>query len=144
MLIVNWNQPNTNRNTTRKRNFWHGKLAGAFIALINDTAGPFFSWPDERQEERDMKQPKAQDHIRHTELLKVFAGVQELENALIPNFKTKGKGLFLQTTICKPEACIQMMRRAARSLQGSLTKKQPVSNQAKAKSQKDWGGKKMN
>lgn len=89
-----------------------------------------------------MKQPKAQDHIRHTELLKVFAGVQELENALIPNFKTEGKGLFLQTTICKPEACIQMMRRAARSLQGLLTKKQPVSNQAKAKSQKDWGEKK--
>lgn len=90
------------------------KLAGAFIALINDAARPFFSWPDERQE-RDLKQPKAQDHIRHMELLKMIAGVQEMEDALIPNFKTEGKGLFLQTPICKPEACIQMMRRAGTS-----------------------------
>lgn len=91
------------------------KLAGAFIALTNDAARPFFSWPDERQEKRDMKQPKAQDPIRHMEPLKAIAGVQEMEDALISNFKTEGKGLFLQTTNCKPEACIQMMRRAATS-----------------------------
>lgn len=64
------------------------KLAGAFIALINDAARPFFSWPDERQEKRDMKQPKAQDPIRHMEPLKAIAGVQEMEDALISSFKT--------------------------------------------------------
>lgn len=79
MLIVNLNQPN--KNTPRKRNFWQRKPAGAFIVLIKDTARSFFSWPDERQAKRNMKQLTVQDRVKHMELLKVFAVVQEMEKA---------------------------------------------------------------
>lgn len=79
MPIVNLNQPN--KNTPRKRNFWQRKPAGAFIALIKDTGRSFFSWPDERQAKRNMKQLTVQDCVKHMELLKVFAIVQEMEKA---------------------------------------------------------------
>lgn len=69
------NQPNKNRNTPRKQNFWQRKLAGVFIALINDAARSFFNRPDERQK-GGMKQLTVQDHVKHMELLEHLQGLR--------------------------------------------------------------------
>lgn len=44
-----------------------------------------------------MKQLTIQDHIKQTRASQMFPGVQEVKNAFISNFKTMGKGLFLQS-----------------------------------------------
>lgn len=125
MLIVNLNQPN--KNTPRKRNFWQRKPAGAFIVLIKDTARSFFSWPDERQAKRNMKQLTVQDRVKHMELLKVFAVVQEMEKAWISNFKTEGKGLFLQPADYSLETRgLPPNDEKNSKIQGLLTKEWPV------------------
>lgn len=125
MLVANWTNQTGTGTHPESETFGKGNWQGFLFALINDAARSFFNQPNERQKKGDMKQLTVHDHVKHMELLK-HCRAEEVENALISNFKTEGKGLFLHSRDRNPETWgLPSDEENSSRRQGLLTKEQP-------------------